>query len=71
MLLSGVGSLKKNDVYQRATQLFEGNESAALKWFNEPNRTLRWRTPAEIMNSESGKQIVVALITRIEQGVYS
>ncbi|EML2647035.1 DUF2384 domain-containing protein [Citrobacter freundii] len=68
---SGVGSLTKDDVDQRVTQLFEGNESAALKWFHEPNRALRWRTPVELMNSESGNQMVIALITRIEQGVYS
>lgn len=33
--------LTKNDVIQKATELFEGNESAALNWFNEPNRALQ------------------------------
>lgn len=34
--------LTKNDVIQKATELFEGNESTALNWCNEPNRALQW-----------------------------
>ena len=30
--------LTKNDVIQKAIDLFEGNESAALNWCKEPNR---------------------------------
>ncbi|HIB3268375.1 TPA: antitoxin Xre/MbcA/ParS toxin-binding domain-containing protein [Citrobacter youngae] len=66
-----VNNLTRDDVHQLATQLFEGNESAAIKWCHEPNRALQWKTPEEIMGNESGNQIVAALITRIEQGVYS
>ncbi|WP_105282309.1 antitoxin Xre/MbcA/ParS toxin-binding domain-containing protein [Escherichia sp. MOD1-EC6021] len=40
--------LTKNDVLQKAIDLFEGNESAALNWCNEPNRALQWKTPSEI-----------------------
>lgn len=46
--------LTKNDVIQKAIDLFEGNESAALNWCNEPNRALQWKTPSEIMDSEEG-----------------
>lgn len=46
--------LTKNDVLQKAIDLFEGNESAALNWCNEPNRALQWKTPSEIMDSEEG-----------------
>ncbi|HFU1037443.1 TPA: hypothetical protein ACGPVX_004053, partial [Escherichia coli] len=35
--------LTKNDVIQKAIDLFEGNESAALNWCNEPNRALQWK----------------------------
>ncbi|HHH7926234.1 TPA: hypothetical protein ACP2QQ_004224 [Escherichia coli] len=35
--------LTKNDVLQKAIDLFEGNESAALNWCNEPNRALQWK----------------------------
>ncbi|WP_240780458.1 MbcA/ParS/Xre antitoxin family protein [Escherichia sp. E13S3] len=51
--------------------MFEGNESAAQKWCHESNRALQWQTPEELMESESGIQTVIALITRLEQGVYS
>ncbi|TGB80770.1 DUF2384 domain-containing protein [Escherichia sp. E3659] len=63
--------MNREDVHQLATQLFEGNESAAQKWCHEPNRALRWQPPEELMGSESGIQTVIALITRLEQGVYS
>lgn len=66
-----VNDLTRDDVHKLATQLFEGNESAAIKWCHEPNRALQWQTPEEIMGNESGNQAVSALITRIEQGVYS
>ena len=46
--------LTKNDITYKATELFEGNESAALNWCNEPNRALQWKTPYEIMDSEEG-----------------
>ncbi|HIA4027112.1 TPA: antitoxin Xre/MbcA/ParS toxin-binding domain-containing protein [Escherichia coli] len=46
--------LTKNDVLQKTIDLFEGNESAALNWCNEPNRALQWKTPSEIMDSEEG-----------------
>lgn len=63
--------MAKNDVIQRAAELFGGNESAALNWCNEPNRALKWKTPFDIIDSEEGVLIVAALILRIEQGVYS
>ncbi|ENR1515988.1 DUF2384 domain-containing protein [Escherichia coli] len=63
--------LTKNNVIQKAIDLFEGNESAALDWCNEPNRALQWKTPSEIMDSEVGALKVAMLIFRIEQGVYS
>lgn len=63
--------LTKNDVIQKATELFEGNESAVLDWCYEPNRALQWKTPSEIMDSEEGASKVAMLIFRIEHGVYS
>ncbi|MBJ9284372.1 DUF2384 domain-containing protein [Citrobacter freundii] len=63
--------LTRNDVIQKATGLFEGNESAAINWCNEPNRALHWKSPFEIIDSEEGAMMVAALILRIEHGVYS
>lgn len=58
-------------VFDRAVSLFEGDKKAAQKWLNEPNRGLDWKTPAELLSSETGAYEVLDLITRIEHGVYS
>lgn len=44
----------KNDITYKATELFEGNESVALHWCNEPSRTLQWETPSQITKSKEG-----------------
>ncbi|WP_080762696.1 MbcA/ParS/Xre antitoxin family protein [Pectobacterium carotovorum] len=54
----------------RAIELFEGDGALAEKWLSEPNRALGWKTPAEILSSQSGIDEVLRLITCIEQGVY-
>ena len=58
-------------VLDRAVELFDGDKTAAQKWLNEPARALGWKTPAEVMNSETGAYEVMKLITRLEHGVYS
>ena len=58
-------------VLDRAVELFEGDKAEARKWLNEPARALGWKTPAEVMTSETGAYEVLRLITRIEHGVYS
>lgn len=58
-------------VIERAVELFEGDKEAAHKWMNEANRALSWKTPAEVVSSETGALEVMRLITRIEHGVYS
>lgn len=58
-------------VIERAVELFEGDKEAAQKWMNEPNRGLSWKTPADVVSSETGALEVMRLITRIEHGVYS
>ncbi|HGH5397467.1 TPA: antitoxin Xre/MbcA/ParS toxin-binding domain-containing protein [Raoultella planticola] len=68
---SGIKHDGQNDFFQMVTALFDGDEDIALNWFNEPNRALHWKTPAEIIDSEEGALMVTTLIIRIEQGVYS
>ena len=58
-------------VIDRAVELFEGDKTQAQKWLSEPNRALGWKTPAELMASETGAYEVMKLITRVEHGVYS
>ncbi|AFI90396.1 DUF2384 domain-containing protein [Pectobacterium parmentieri] len=64
------GSLRAPVVSARAIELFEGDEALAEKWLSEPNRALGWKTPTEILSSQSGIDEVLRLITCIEQGVY-
>ena len=58
--------LTTNDVIQKATDFFEGKESAALNWCNRINRALEWKTPFDIKDIEEGVLIISALILRIE-----
>ena len=58
-------------VIERAVDLFEGDKAAAHRWMNETNRALNWKTPSEVVSSETGALEVMRLITRIEHGVYS
>ncbi|KAB7897541.1 DUF2384 domain-containing protein [Rouxiella sp. S1S-2] len=58
-------------VMDKAVELFEGDKRAAQKWLNEPSRALAWKTPADLLASETGAYEVMKLITRIEHGIYS
>lgn len=58
-------------VMDRAVELFEGDKAEAQKWLNESNRALGWKTPADLISSESGAYEVLKLIMRVEHGVYS
>ncbi|OYI60086.1 hypothetical protein CI688_05885 [Shigella sonnei] len=57
--------LTKNDITYKATELFEGNESVALPWCNEPSRALQWETPSQITNSNEGAQYMFINTTSI------
>ncbi|EGP9416831.1 DUF2384 domain-containing protein [Salmonella enterica] len=63
--------MTSKDLHLKTLALFEGNQDAALKWFNTANRALDWKAPTEVIGTEKGKLMVVSLILRIEHGVYS
>lgn len=48
-----------------------GDIRTAQDWINTPNRALRGLAPIEIMDTDAGVERIEALLTRIEQGVYS
>lgn len=48
-----------------------GDILTARDWINTPNRALRGLAPIEIMDTDAGVGRIEALLTRIEQGVYS
>ncbi|WP_225182563.1 MbcA/ParS/Xre antitoxin family protein [Pectobacterium aroidearum] len=51
-------------------ELFEGDAASAEKWLLEPNRALEWKTPNEMLSSQSGIDEVLRLITQLQHGVY-
>lgn len=58
-------------VSERAIELFEGDAAMAEKWLSEPNRALGWKSPNEILSSQSGIDEVLRLIAQLQHGVYS
>ena len=50
-------------------ELFEGDQAAAEHWFQTPVRGLRYRTPAELVETAEGVAQVRTLIGRLEHGV--
>jgi putative toxin-antitoxin system antitoxin component (TIGR02293 family) len=58
-------------VYQRALELHEGNQASAARWLNNPKQELAGKTPLEMLTTEAGAAEVLALIERIEEGVFT
>ncbi|MEI7268840.1 MbcA/ParS/Xre antitoxin family protein [Pectobacterium versatile] len=67
----GSDALRVPVVSERAIELFEGDADMAEKWLSEPNRALEWKSPAEMLSSQSGIDEVLRLITQLQHGVYS
>lgn len=57
-------------LFDKATQVFGGNETHAAKWFKDPARGLGDKTPLAMADTELGAQEVYALLVRIEHGVF-
>lgn len=64
------GSLRVRVVSERAVELFEGDVASAEKWLVTPNLALDWKTPVEILSSQSGIDEVLRLIAQLQHGVY-
>ncbi len=58
-------------LFDKATEVFGGNEKVAAGWFKEPARALGNKTPLEMAETEIGAQEVNALLVRIEHGVFA
>ncbi len=56
---------------KQATDMMEGNQSAAIGWLKSSQILLENQTPLEYARTESGAAEVQQLIGRIERGVYS
>ncbi|MEQ9891841.1 MbcA/ParS/Xre antitoxin family protein [Pectobacterium aroidearum] len=66
----GSDSLRVPVVSERVVELFEGDAASAEKWLSEPNRALEWKSPTEMLSSQSGIDEVLRLITQLQHGVY-
>lgn len=58
-------------LFDKATEVFGGDEAVAAKWFKQPARALGEKTPLKIAETEIGAQEVKALLVRIEHGVFA
>jgi putative toxin-antitoxin system antitoxin component (TIGR02293 family) len=48
-----------------------GERDAALRWMRSPNRALGGAAPTELLDTDLGLDAVLAVLGRIEHGVYS
>ena len=57
-------------VYDAALQLFGGDAEATSRWLNGPERALGGQSPVDYLRTELGTREVLALIHRLEHGVF-
>jgi putative toxin-antitoxin system antitoxin component (TIGR02293 family) len=58
-------------LFDKATELFEGDRAGAAHWLQSPCKALGQLTPLELAETEIGAREVEDLIGRLEFGVYS
>jgi putative toxin-antitoxin system antitoxin component (TIGR02293 family) len=63
--------LRISSVYEKAVDLFEGDEATALNWLTATKHTLSDQSPLAYSRTELGAREVENLIGRLEQGVFS
>lgn len=56
-------------VFEKAVELFEGNQKGALQWLTTPKRALENEPPLTYSRTEVGAREVEDLIGRLEHGV--
>lgn len=57
------------EIFERAIDLYDGDEKKARVWVVSPNRGLDGKAPLELSSSAAGTETVLDLIGRIEHGV--
>jgi putative toxin-antitoxin system antitoxin component (TIGR02293 family) len=58
-------------VFQKAVELFDGDEAGARRWLKTPDELFEGRTPLEYAETEPGALFVLNVIGRLEHGVFS
>lgn len=54
-------------VYRRAMDAFDGDMDDARDWLTSPKRALDGNTPVEHLDTETGTQVVLQMLTVIDQ----
>lgn len=54
----------------RGTEVFESRENF-LRWFTTPNTALGGKVPSELVNLQTGAQLVMDELIRIDHGVFA
>ena len=62
--------LRLTRVMARAESVL-GSTDKAGQWLRKPNRALRGVAPVDLLDTDRGAQEVLAVLGRIEHGVYS
>ena len=57
-------------VTREANRVF-GSEEKANRWLRKPNRALEKAVPIDLLESETGAQVVEEMLVRIEHGMFS
>jgi putative toxin-antitoxin system antitoxin component (TIGR02293 family) len=57
------------EVITRAVEVI-GDRDAALRWMGTPVRALGYATPISLLSKPEGKESVLAVLTRLEHGVW-
>lgn len=58
-------------IFARAVELFEGDVAAANQWLTQPVRGLGQNVPIDLAQTQVGAQMVLDLIGRLDNGVFS
>lgn len=61
--------LEAGEALRLALSLFGGNELATNNWLNTPAIALSGKMPIELLGGEVGRQQVIELIWKLENGV--
>jgi putative toxin-antitoxin system antitoxin component (TIGR02293 family) len=56
-------------LFEKAVELFDGNEDTARNWLSRPARALNFQKPFDVADTETGAREVENLIGRLEYGV--
>jgi putative toxin-antitoxin system antitoxin component (TIGR02293 family) len=67
--LQGINNLHFQKLTKKALEIF-GSAEKAKEWFVRPNRSLRGRTPCDVLTTQAGAKRVETVLGHLEYGVH-